>query len=223
MNCEDPSVILSPMPITQSRLAIRRASLPVTAVFVALGAGCATKGPTVSEYLDPHTGVTVRSMTSPFVYARELDNANADGRDFASVGAVEINEMGNRTYYLAAVSWSRVDQKPARAPRGEGADRLLLMTGNSPLELTSAMHDPRHLEIGVPPFRPVWGSYLGETWFEMTADELRQLAASLPRSIKWMQDGELRTYATFENAEAALRDFIRGIPPELSPGTTGTL
>ena len=223
MNCEDPSVILSPMPIAPSRLIIRSASLPVTAVFVALGAGCATTGPTVSEYLDPHTGVTVRSMSSPFVYARELDNANADGRDFASIGAVEINEMGRRTYYLAAVSWSRLDQKPAHAPRAEGADRLLLMTGDPPLELTSAMHDPRQLAIGVPPFRPVWGDYLCETWFAVTAAELHQFAASLPRSIKWMQEGELRTYATFENAEAALRDFIRGIPPELSAGTTGTL
>jgi hypothetical protein len=222
MNCEDPSVILRPMPIIQSCLASRRASLALTAVFVALGAGCATKGPTVSEYLDPHSGVTVRSMSSPFVYARDLDNANGDGRDFASVGAVEINEMGNRTYYLAAVSWSRVDQRSARAPRGEGADRLLLMTGNPPFELTSAMHDPRHLEIGVPPFRPVWGYYLGETWFEVTAGELREFAASLPRSIKWMQEGELRTYAAFENADAALRDFIRGIPAEFSAGATGT-
>ena len=222
MNCEHPSVILKGMPNIRSRLAGRHAWVMVSAVFVALGGGCATKGPTVSEYLDPHSGVTVRSMSAPFVYARELDNANGDGRDFASVGAVEINEMGNRTYYLAAVSWSRVDQKSARSPRAEGADRLLLMTGNRPLELTSAMHDPRHLEIGVPPFRPVWGYYLGETWFEVTPDELREFAASLPRSIKWMQEGELRAYGAFENADAALKDFIRGIPAEFSAGATAT-
>ena len=165
--------------------------------------GCATDGSDVREHIDPQTGVTIRTMASPFVYLRDVQESANDVRDYISVGAVEVNKMGTRRHYLAVVPWGPPDHKRA--------ERIALTLGGQSRELTLATGEPRSLGVDEPPFRPAWG-YIGEIWYVVTPADLRAFAAAPPDSIELREDGRALTYITFSRADAALQEFIRDLP-----------
>jgi len=165
--------------------------------------GCATGNSRVSENVDPQTGVTIRATASLFVYLRDISEVADNVRDYVSVGAVEVNKTGTRTYYLAVVPGGPIDHRRAT--------RIVLTLTGQPRELTLTTHEPRSLGIGEPPFRAEWG-YIGEIWYAVTAAELRAFAATPPESIQLIEGGRVLTYVRFRRGDAALRDFIRDIP-----------
>jgi hypothetical protein len=172
-------------------------------LLVTLCAGCAAERSGVNEYVDAQTGVTIRSMASPFIYSRDIYVAAANVGDYISIGAVEVNRMGARQHYLAVVWWGQIEHKRI--------ERVTLTLGGQPREFPLATREPRDLGIGQPPFRPVWG-YIGEIWYVVTPADLRALAAAPPDSIELTEGGRGLRYVTFDRADGALRDFIRDIP-----------
>ena len=188
---------------------MRALGTPVLAAV--LCAGCATDDYQVNEFLDPQTGVTIRAMASPFVYVRDVNETADNGREYVSVGAVEVNTMGARKHYLAVVSWSRINQKPSGAAV-TGAEHVMLMLGGKPRELIPVTQEPRSVGIREPPFRPEWGNLMGENWYVITPQELRAFAAATPDSIDLIENGRARKYVTMDRADASLRDFVRDFP-----------
>ena len=188
---------------------MRALGAPVLAAV--LCAGCATDDYQVNEFLDPQTGVTIRAMASPFVYVRDVNETADNGREYVSVGAVEVNTMGARKHYLAVVSWSRINQKPSGAAV-IGAEHVTLMLGGKPRELIPVTQEPRSVGIREPPFRPEWGNLMGENWYVITPQELRAFAAATPDSIDLIENGRARKYVTMDRADASLRDFVRDFP-----------
>jgi hypothetical protein len=172
--------------------------------------GCATGGSGAIEHVDPRTGVTIRTMAAPFVYARDVQEAADHAGDYLSVGAVEVNEMGTHRHYLAVVPWTRTVRTGGGTPAAPRADRVALTLGGQRRELTLATHEPRSLGVNEPPYRPAWG-YIGESWYVVTAADLRAFAAAPPGSIELMEDGRTMTYVTFNRADAALEDFVRDL------------
>lgn len=172
-------------------------------MIVALCIGCATEGASrVNEYVDAQTGVSIRSMASPFVYAVGMRESASLG-DYISIGAVEVNRMGARQQFLAVVLFGETE--PART------GNVTFTVGGQPHEFTIATREPSSLGISQPPFRPPWG-YLGEIWYVVTPAELRAFAAAPPDSIELIEVGRNLTYFTLDRADAALRDFISDIP-----------
>jgi hypothetical protein len=173
--------------------------------------GCATDGSRAIEHVDPRTGVTIRTMASPFVYTRDVQEVADQVGDYLSVGAVEVNEMGTHKHYLAVVPWSRTVRKGAGTLAEPRADSVALMLGGQRRELTLATHEPRSFGVSEPPYRPAWG-YIGESWYGVTPADLRAFAAAPPGPIELMEDGRTMTYVPFNRADAALEEFIRDIP-----------
>lgn len=180
------------------RVAVHAASF---ALCVGVGVAC-TAPERVNEYLDSETGVSVRSMAKPFVYARAVRDA-ADRRDFISIGAVEVDRMGNRREYLALVLFAETPHPPM--------NRIVLAIDGKPQEFALATREPRILGIGAPPFRPLWG-YAGELWYDVTPADLEAFAAAPPDSIELVEGDRRLTYFSFERADEALKDFIGDIP-----------
>jgi len=172
--------------------------------------GCATDGTQVNQYLDPQTAVTIRAVATPFIYARDVPELAANVRDYLSLGAVEVNNMGTRRHYLAVVSWSTIDRRRvgAPAPLPEGLE--LTLAGKTRV-LALASHESRSLGIGEPLFRPPSG-YLSESWYKVTPADLRAFAASPPESIDFAAAQGRLSYVLWRRADAALDDFVRDIP-----------
>jgi hypothetical protein len=171
---------------------------------------CATEDARVAEYLDPQTAVTIRAVAAPFIYARDVPELAANVRDYLSLGAVEVNNMGTRKHYLAVVSWSTIDRRRVGAPASlpEGIE---LMLAARPRVLALASHEARSLGIGAPLFRPPSG-YLGESWYKITPADLRAFVAAPPESIDLAAPGGRLSYALWRRADAAFEDFVRDIP-----------
>ncbi len=187
-----------------------------TLPLILLLGGCATEDPRATEFLDPQTAVTIRQMSEPIVYAHEVPAIAANVRDYVSLGAVEVNNMGSRKHYLVAVSWTTVDRRASGA-RAPVADRLELTVGSRTLEFAPVGHEARPLGIGEPPYRPPSG-YVGESWYAVTPAELHALAASPPAELTLNVDGDSLRYATWRGASAQLQDFVRDIPQSATSG-----
>jgi len=180
-------------------------------ITVGVVAGCATDSAKVSEYLDQQTGVTVRSMASPFIYSRGVREA-ANWSDYISIGAVEVNTMGTRREYLAIVVFGYTVHKSVK---GVG-----LTLGGQARDFPLAARDPLRLGIGRPPFRPPWG-YDGEYWYLVAAEDLREFLAAPPDSIELVEAADSVPYFMFDRADEALKNFIRDIPDAAVGGPKG--
>ncbi len=99
--------------ITQSTSASARRIFPLVMAALVL-AGCAAGKPLLTEHLDERTGVTITFLDAPLTLARDAPDLAVGSRDYAFVGPVEVNRMGQRSYYLWIGMASTVDRGRAR-------------------------------------------------------------------------------------------------------------
>jgi len=181
-----------------------------------LVAACAgePERPAATEFLDPQTAMTVRVVAEPFTYAREVPELAANVRDYLYLGAVETNNMGHRSHYLAVVSWSTLDRKRVGVPPAELPDRLELSLGTLSREYPLKTHEARTIGVGTSILEPPAG-YLGDSWFIVSAADLRAFAATPPASVDVLVGGVRQTYTLWKRADAALAAFVEDIPTEV--------
>jgi len=135
----------------------RLAALAVIAVL----AGCTaapTQKTTVS-HVDPVTAVTVLAMSAPVEFTSE-----AGGLD-VSVGPLEIDEMGKRTYFLW-VSVLGEGEKLAPTVRFLDGQQVLLER-----DAASALAQP---PVSAPPYTPL-APWAPQFYYPVTVAELRSL------------------------------------------------
>jgi hypothetical protein len=195
--------------------AVRRGAS--AALLFLLCSGCAHTTPPVdktliSEYLDPQTAMTVRVVAEPFVYGRDVPELAVNARDFLSVGAVELDNMGRHRIFLALVSWSTIDRARIGAPMPALPERLEMESR----EWRVASHTPRELGAGEPLLEPPV-SRMGESWFEMKAADIRAFADHPPDSIDVVVDGVRHRYTLWRRADAALTEFASTLPTDIQP------
>jgi len=190
-------------------------TLSMLCLVAAALAGCATEGSRVNEYLDRETAVTIRSVGAPYVYEHEVPEMGVNVRDYLSIGAVEVNNMGTRKHYLAVVSWSTVDRGWVGAPPAPKPESLALVLSGQARELALASHDRRSLGIGTAPITAPIG-YVGESWYVVALADLRAFSAAPPEAIDIQVDGRKASYALWERGDAALAEFLRDTPDEIT-------
>ena len=191
----------------------------LTAAALATGCAGAPERPAATEFLDSQTAMTVRVAAEPFVYARDVPELAANVRDYLYVGAVETNNMGHRSHYLALVSWSTIDRKRVGVPTADLPERLEMSLGEQAREYPLKTHEPRSVGVGTSILEPPAG-YLGDSWFIVSPADLRSFAASPPASIDVLVGGVRQTYALWKRADAALTAFVEDIPTELKSAPT---
>jgi hypothetical protein len=186
-----------------------------------LAGACASapERPTPTEFLDPQTAMTVRVVAEPFVYARDVPELAANVRDYLYVGAVETNNMGSRKEYLALIAWSTIDRKRQGVPPAGMPDRLELSLGSQSRSYPLTTHEPRTIGVGTPVLEPPAG-YLGESWFVISAADLRAFGAEPPKTLDVLVGEERQTYTLWKRADAALSAFIEDTPSAMAPATS---
>ncbi len=195
----------------------RVSHLALAALVTLLLGACTTTagGPAVQEYLDPQTAMTIRVVSEPFVYARDVPELAANVRDYLYVGAVELNNMGVRKHYWALIAWSTIDRKRTGLALPGLPERLEMSLAGKPREYPLATHEPRSIGAGTPVLEPPAG-YLGESWFLTGPADLRAFADAPPASIEVMVDGVRQSYALWKRADAPLASFVEDIPTTLT-------
>jgi hypothetical protein len=166
----------------------------------------------VTEYLDPNTAMTVRVVSEPFIYGRDVPELAVNARDFISLGAVELDNMGKHRFFVALVSWSTIDRARIGALTPALPERLEIGSR----EWRVASHAPRDLGAGQALLEPPVAR-IGDSWIEVKPDDLRQLAAKPPETIDVIVDGSRHRYTLWRRADEALTEFASNLPADMPP------
>lgn len=194
-----------------------RVRLVLCGLVAALVGGCAgTPTEAVPTYLDPRSGLTIRTVATPLVFAREAPELAAYERDYVSVGAVEVDEMGRRIEYLQLCLWSTIDRARSGTPAPALPGAVRAVVEGRPREFAPLTHEPGTLGIGIPLLRPRSG-YLGETWYRVSAEDLRALARQPPASIEVDTEAGTVRYGAWPGTTQAFAEFVATLPEPREP------
>lgn len=139
------------------------------AVSVLLLAGCTTQSSSISR-LDS-SGLTVVTLTEAIVFARPVRTLAAGARDYAYIGPIEINRMGDRQYFFWIALASTVD-RDLLGVVPDDADALVLVVDESPMVLPLVEWDTT---LDIPPYdspAPIYATLAAHT----SLDQIHRIA-----------------------------------------------
>ena len=135
--------------------------------------GCASS-PTVSEKLDPNTGVTVTYSATPLVLYRDNPSQAAYARSYVHLGPIQVNRIGSYRYYLWVGIWNTMQVADITEHR-DGFESIIIFADGEPLTLELAGWTPASIGASEPTYlKPVAAT--ADAYYEVTADQIRLIA-----------------------------------------------
>jgi len=177
-----------------------------------LGAGCVSTTTLVEEKLDLGTGVTVTHTTAPIVLYRDNSAYAAHARDYVYLGPVEINRMGEYSYYLWLGIWSTISDAD-RSYQRDGFESITLYADGEPLQLELLGWTLESIGVSEPVYvKPVASA--ADAYYRVTMDQIRLLANAQEIELH-AGTAPVRVYLMWDrqgSAHASLREFLdRGL------------
>ncbi|MFZ2506920.1 MAG: hypothetical protein WAW79_00410 [Steroidobacteraceae bacterium] len=185
-----------------------RAALVLAGIL--LVSGCAERDLWPAERVDPKTAVNITSMTEQWIYSRDVPMLAANVRDYLSLGVVETNRAGTRSYWLGVITWSTIDRSMLgeTAPRARQTSVRLGMPDDS-LELQTVPGGRQEIGasgtiLAAP--QPVYE----DAWYRLGEEQLARLAKSPPATVSLvMDDGTVTAYDAWQVNRRALDRFLQ--------------
>jgi len=178
-------------------------SIVRTAICVVLLTGCATQSSSVSR-LDS-SGLTVVTLTDAIVLARPVRTLAAGARDYAYVGPIEINRMGDRQHFLWIALASTVDRELAGLDP-QHAVELVLVVDESPMVLPLVEWDTT---LDHPPYNsttPIYATLAAHT----SLDQIRRIASASAVELHLVvAAGNTARYQSWQGEWTAFSEFAR--------------
>ena len=179
-------------------------------VIASLLASCSSGGPLVEQKLDTVTGVTVTRSTAPIVLYRDNSAHAAHARDYVYLGPVEINRMGDNSYYLWLGIWSTMRDEVRSAER-DGFESVIIYADGEPLPLELAGWTLDAIGVSEPVYvKPVASA--ADAFYRVTVDQIRFIAESSDIQLR-VGTAQPKSYALWDkqgSANASMRAFIYG-------------
>ena len=177
-----------------------------------LCAGCVSTSTLVEEKLDMSTGVTVTHATAPIVLYHDNSSYAAHARDYVYLGPVEINRMGDYSYYLWLGIWSTISDAE-RSFQRDGFESVTVYADGEPLQLELVGWTLESIGVSEPVYvKPVASA--ADAYYRVTIDQIRLIAdareielhaGTVPARIYLMWDRQ-------GSAHASMREFVgRGL------------
>ncbi len=188
------------------------APLVITALMT-LG-GCVSQ-PTVKQWLDPVTSVTITAQTEPLVLVRASPPPVANERDYAQLTAIEVNRMGDRKLYLVAILWTTGDLSANQASvYDDSFSQIEVRADDRTFALTQYAGEISQLGIGEPALPlPIHGSR--NVYFPVERDDLHAISQSsrVQLTARGVPDAP-RHYEEFADGRQSLSDFLSQLPSQ---------
>jgi hypothetical protein len=181
-------------------------------ILALLGAGCVSTSTLVEERLDIGTGVTVTHATAPIVLYHDNSAYAAHARDYVYLGPVEINRMGDYSYYLWLGIWSTISDED-RSLQRDGFESITLFVDGEPLQLELVGWTLESIGVSEPVYvKPVASA--ADAYYRVTIDQIRLIANA--REIELHAGtAPVRVYLMWDrqgSAHASMREFVdRGL------------
>ncbi|KPK37398.1 MAG: hypothetical protein AMJ69_11675 [Gammaproteobacteria bacterium SG8_47] len=181
-------------------------------ILALLGAGCVSTSTLVEERLDIGTGVTVTHATAPIMLYHDNSAYAAHARDYVYLGPVEINRMGDYSYYLWLGIWSTISDED-RSLQRDGFESITLFVDGEPLQLELVGWTLESIGVSEPVYvKPVASA--ADAYYRVTIDQIRLIANA--REIELHAGtAPVRVYLMWDrqgSAHASMREFVdRGL------------
>jgi len=185
-----------------------RILLSIAILAVLLNTGCVSTTTLVEEKLDLGTGVTVTHATAPIMLYRDNSAYAAHARDYVYLGPVEINRMGEYSYYLWLGIWSTISDAE-RSYQRDGFESITVYADGEPLQLELIGWTLESIGVSEPVYiKPVASA--ADAYYRVTIDQIRLIASA--REIE-LHTGTApaRVYLMWNrqgSAHASLREFL---------------
>ena len=166
-------------------------------------AACASS-PTVREFLDPETSVTVSYTDTPIILYLDRSGRAAFARDYINIGPIHVNQMGRDRYYLWLGIWSTIETQYDHR-RTSAFELVTVYVDGEPMLLDLAGWTPAAIGVTQPIYvKPV--SSAADAYYEVTIDQIRMLTAV--QEIRVQTTGERSaSYEMWDNSKSASRGF----------------
>ena len=156
-------------------------------ILALLGAGCVSTSTLVEERLDIGTGVTVTHATAPIMLYHDNSAYAAHARDYVYLGPVEINRMGDYSYYLWLGIWSTISDED-RSLQRDGFESITLFVDGEPLQLELVGWTLESIGVSEPVYvKPVASA--ADAYYRVTIDQIRlinQLNSNVSSGVVWL-------------------------------------
>ena len=172
-------------------------------VLLALGA-CATPDATVEQRLDEGTGVTITRAQTPPLLVRDTPAYGAYARSFVQVGALEVNRMGTRQYFLWMGTWN-TDRTASAGEHRDGFDTIMLFADGEPVTLDVHGWTPDAIGASHPAYVRPFATSL-EAYYRVTINQLAMIAGA---NDIWLRTSgtQPREFQLWDEQRAARADF----------------
>jgi hypothetical protein len=184
------------------------------AAFGLLSAACAVDSARQPRtWLDERTAATVTAQEPCAVFAYEDQARASNVRDYVQVGAVEVNRAGARAYYLVLISWSTIDRTTAeRAELDAELVRSTLWTDDRPIELQRIARGRAAADVHSAPYMAPAPAAI-ESWYSVTPDQIRSLAAATTLSLTAQAGAAPRRYQLWQTDGGGFAGFLSRLTP----------
>lgn len=187
------------------------------AAFLGLILQACASAPAPRSYLDTRTAATITVQEQPVVFARDEQMRAINVRDYAQLGAIEVNRMGERQLYLVATLWSTIDRTASERERLAAAfAQVIVHADDQPIALVRATGPTRPIGVGTRPYEaPSPGAQ--ELYFPVTRAALQGIAHSRSLSLTTGGSGDSTwRFSEWRNGRVGLRLFIDSLPASAS-------
>jgi hypothetical protein len=178
-------------------------------LLAAIVAGCAPTGPLVREALDPRTGATIVSATTPLIFYRDNSAHAAHARDYLYLGPIEVNTMGEYAYFIWLGIWGTTEPDRRESLQRDGFESIVVFADGEPLPLDFAGWTLDTIGASEPVYlQPVAGA--ADAYYRVTIDQVRMIADARDIEIR-VEAIRSRSYQMWENqlsANTAMRAFV---------------
>jgi hypothetical protein len=178
----------------------------ITVLVIGLLTGCSSSPQTVGEKLDPLTSTTMMFSPTPLVMYRDDPAHAAHARNFASLGALEVNRRGQNQYYLWLGIWN-TNHTASVDDRRDGFDSIVIFADGEPLQLELSGWTPESIGASEHVYPKPVASAL-DAYYRVTADQIRLIARS--KDIQLRTTGfSPRTFEPWDDQTAARNSFLQ--------------
>jgi hypothetical protein len=164
-------------------------------------------------WLDEQTAATVTAQQPCAVFAHENQARAANVRDYVQAGAVEVNRMGTRTYYLVLISWSTIDRSAAERAKLEAElARNTLWADDRPIELRRIPRGRETAGVFSAPYAAPAPAAI-ESWYPITLNEIGALAHARTLRLTAQAGDTPRPYELWQQDRGGFAAFLARSTP----------
>ena len=173
----------------------------------------------VRQYLDENTGATVTHLAEPLVFSTGKMRA-AYTRDYVTVGPLEVNRQGHRSYLLWMNFWSTVDRIDNRRDRAGQFDVVYLMLDGEPMQLNASGDSIHVMSVAEAPYSRQGDDSLTSV-YPVTKAQMTRLAQARDVELRTSADAiEFGKYQLWRAPEQSIELFANYVSRESAVGRT---